>query len=144
MSGGGGKGGTQTTEVRIDPRLEAASAAAAAGALQSAGLDYVPNRGVTISSFTPQQLAAFEGANTAANAYGLPTGGVSVADSMPTPEANSMGILGYSTGGAYDEALAASMTQEQMQERQDILDYYSQSGQDVANMRPRAPARGGK
>lgn len=141
MSGGGGKGGKQETQVRLDPRLEEGAAKAVAGALMAAGLDYTPNRGATIAAFTPQQLAAFQGADQAASAFGLPTGGGSP---MPTPETNSMGIQGYSTGGIYDENLAKSVSPEQQAERQGILDYYSKSGQQISKMGPAPRAKGGK
>lgn len=138
MAGGGGKGGTTETTTRLDPRLEEGAASAVAGALQSAGLDYAPNRGMTIAAFTPQQQAAFQGANEAAAAFGLPTGGVN----MPTPETSS-GIEGYSTGGLYDEMLKKSITPEQQAERGTILDFYSQRGQKIKGMQGLGPTGGG-
>ena len=130
MSGGGsGKGGTQTSQVKIDPRLAEGAAASIAGALQSAGLDYAPNRGTTIAGFTPQQMAAFEGANSAASAFGLPTGGVNMPEATVDP---STGIAGYSTGAAYDAMRDASITPEQQAERASILAHYSQSGKNIA------------
>lgn len=138
MAGGGGKGGKTETTTRLDPRLEEGAASAVAGALQSAGLDYSPNRGATIAAFTPQQQAAFQGANEAAAAFGLPTGGVNM------PAAESMGgIEGYSTGGLYDEMLKKSMTPQQQQERGNILDFYSQQGQKIKGMEGLGPAGGG-
>lgn len=126
----GGKGGKNTTTVELDPRLEEGAVNAMAGALASAGLDYSPNRGTTIAAFSPQQMAAFQGANQAAGAFGLPTGG-EPANSMPTPEMGASGVLGYSTGGQYDANIAASVSPEQQAERQGILDYFGQSGMNL-------------
>jgi len=126
-SGGGGKGGTTNTtqSVEIDPRLAEGSANAIAGALSSAGLDYSPNRGESIAAFSPQQMAAFKGANDAAGAYGLPTGG---GTNLVQPTTNAMGIQGYSTGSIFDQMRDLSVSPEQQAERQSILDYYSRSG----------------
>jgi len=139
---GGGKGGEQTTTQRLDPRLEQGAASAVAGALQSAGLDYSPNRGVAIAGFTPQQKAAFEGADQAASAFGVPTSGGNLG--IPeTQTEQASGIEGYATGGIYDNMKDASISQEQQVERQGILDYYTAEGQKISTMKGLGSAGGG-
>jgi hypothetical protein len=142
------KGGSQTTEqvqntdqisvTTIDPKLEQGATAAMAGALKAAGLEYRPNRGVTIAGLTPQHMAAFEGANQAATALGLSTGST---DYLPVPERSAAsGLLGYSTGGLYDEMVASSMPAVDQLARRDIQDYFAAEGYDVSGRRnPRNP-----
>ena len=130
MSGGGGKGGTTTQTMELDPRLEEGAAAAVSGALASAGLDFAPNKGVTIAGFTPAQEAAFAGANSATNAFGLTTGGESMFQAPPLETIN--GVNGYSTGAFYDDAITKSFTPEQLAARQRILDHYAASGAGIA------------
>jgi hypothetical protein len=143
MSGEGGKGGTQNNEVKLDPRIEQGAASAISGALRSAGLDMAPNRGVTAAAFTPQQQAAFQGADEAAAVFGLPTGGGPV---MPAMETAANGIQGYSTGGLFDSNVDKSMTSEQQDERKGILDYFKDEGNKIAAMPAAAqrPQQGGK
>ena len=140
MSGGGDKGGTTTQTMKLDPRLEEGAASAVGGALASAGLDYVPNRGVTIAGFTPMQEAAFEGANNAAKAFGLSTS-ENYPNSVPATEVSAGGINGYSTSALYDEALLRSYTPEQLAERQAILDHYKNSSARINGVA--APSVGG-
>lgn len=98
MGGGGGKGGE--TQQQIDPALTAAARDALDLAAAGAALPYSPNRGVQFAAFTPQQTAAMEGANDAAEAFGMPAASAS---GMPPPETNAQGIAGYSTGASFDE-----------------------------------------
>ena len=127
--GGSGKGGQTTTEtrVRLDPRIEQGGAEALGAAFRSASLPFVPNRGVTLAGFSPQQLAAFQGANEAASAFGLPS--VSNAfDYLPTPQQNSEGIYGYSPSASYDFNLNASMSPNDVAMRNALLDSYARAG----------------
>ena len=106
MGGGGGKGGE--SQQQIDPALTAAARDGLDLAAAGAAIPYSPNRGVQFAAFTPQQTAAMEGADDAAAAFGLPTGGGAGA-AMPAAETNAQGIRGYSTGAAYDEMKNKSM-----------------------------------
>lgn len=101
---GGGKGGESRQQ--IDPALTAAARDALDFAYAGAAIPYSPNRGVTIAGFTPQQLAAFNSSNEAAEAFGLATGEVS----LPATETAANGIQGYSTGELYDENRDASVS----------------------------------
>ena len=102
---GGGKGGTKSQE--IDPGLTAAARDALDFAAASAAVPYSPNMGVQFAAFTPQQQAAFQGANSAATAFGLPSAGPT---SMPKPQTSASGIQGYSTAADYQQIKNQSMS----------------------------------
>ena len=99
---GGGKGGKQTTEVKIPAWLESAAQANIARANQIAGMDYTPYYGPDVAAMTPQQIAAIQGTNQAASAFGTPTADPMAG--MPTA-GNYGGMSAYSSGGLYDQAL---------------------------------------
>jgi hypothetical protein len=131
--GGGGKGGSQTTttKMELDPRLERGAAAAIAGGLSAASLPFRPANAVSIAAFTPQQQAAFQGADAASSAFGL---GSANANATPTPVMSGSGIMGYNTFGDYQRIRAASMPQEEQAKQQGILDYFASEGQAIKNM----------
>ena len=105
MSGGGGKGGSQTQTTQMDPALTAAARDGLDMAAAAAAIPYSPNRGVQIASFTPQQKAAFAGADAASGAFGLGTVGPAA---MPEEFTTASGIKGYKTGADFDEMRDAS------------------------------------
>jgi len=102
---GGGKGGTKSQ--KIDPGLTAAARDALDFAAAAAAVPYSPNMGVQFAAFTPQQQAAFQGANSAATAFGLPSAGPT---SMPKPKTSASGIKGYSTAADYQQIKNQSMS----------------------------------
>jgi hypothetical protein len=106
MGGGGGKGGE--TQQQIDPGLTAAARDALDFAAAGAAIPYSPNRGVQFAAFTPQQEAAMEGADEAATAFGLPSGG-GLVERLRNKETSASGIEGYSTGADFDEMKNKSM-----------------------------------
>jgi len=68
-----------------------------------AGEGYQPNRNVNVAGFTPQQIAAQEASNTAADAFGL----TSAADNpMPMTRTSGTGIEGYATADEYDKSVS--------------------------------------
>ena len=99
---GGGKTSQQSSTVELPEEIRRAAIENQALAKRVAGLPYAPNFGATVAAFTPQQNAAFSGANSAASAFGLPTGG---APTMPQP-GNFGGYAGYSTEGLYNDMLS--------------------------------------
>lgn len=101
---GGGKGGKTTTEVKIPEWLETAARGNIGRAENVAGLGYTPYYGPDVAAMTPMQTAAGQGINTAAGAFGLGSGELSMG--MPAPQTFAGGVQGYSSGGLYDEALA--------------------------------------
>jgi hypothetical protein len=105
MSGGGGKGGSQTTRVEVPQWLEQAAQQNIGRADQVSQIGYTPYYGPDVAAFTPMQQAAFQNTGNAASAFGLaapsdPMGG------MPAPQTFSGGVQGYGSGGLYDQALA--------------------------------------
>ena len=101
---GGGKGGQSTTEVKIPEWLETAARSNIGRAEDVARIGYTPYYGPDVAAMTPMQTAAGQGINTAANAFGLGSGELSMG--MPAPQTFAGGVQGYSSGGLYDEALA--------------------------------------
>ena len=103
MSGGGGKGGSTTQEVKIPAWLEQAAQANIRRAEDVAALGNVPYYGPDVAAMTPMQMAAGQGINTAAGAFGLGTNDLSMG--MPAPQTFAGGVQGYSSGNLYDQAL---------------------------------------
>ena len=101
---GGGKGGKQTTEVKIPEWLEGAARTNMARADEIAKIGPVPYYGIDFAGFTPMQQAAFQNTNQAAQAFGQaapadPMAGMSMVQDFG-------GVQGYSSGLLYDQALA--------------------------------------
>lgn len=103
---GGGKGGSQSTQVTIPAWLEDAAKRNLALADQVSQIGYTPYYGPDVAAFTPMQQASFANTGTAANAFGLqaPTDPMA---GMPAPQTFAGGVQGYSSAPMYEEALAA-------------------------------------
>lgn len=129
MGGSAGKGGSQTTRVELDPRLEEGAAQAIAAAFNSAALPYTPNRGVQIAGFAPQELAAMRGANSAAAAMGF--GSPAMGSYLPAPTQTAGGFYGYSPASAYDEMMAQSVSAENAAQRDALLKSYTAAAKAV-------------
>lgn len=101
MSGGGGKGGSQTTSVEIPAWLRDPSVRAIARGEDIANVGYVPYSGPDVAAFTGAQNAAFQNTNSAAGAFGMQGGG------MPTMQATDYGngVQGYSSMPIYQGAM---------------------------------------
>lgn len=106
----GGKGGKQTTEVKIPEWLEAAAKENLARGQSVANIGYTPYYGPDVAAMTPMQMASMQGTSSAAGAFGLPGGGMTGMEGMPTPQTFAGGVQGYSSGGLYDQALAELQT----------------------------------
>lgn len=103
----GGKGGRETTEVKIPEWLEAAAKENLARGQAVANLGPMPYYGPDVAAMTPLQIASNQGLSSAAGAFGLGGGGLSMGtEGMPTPQTFAGGVQGYSSGGLYDQALA--------------------------------------
>jgi hypothetical protein len=103
---GGGKGGRETTEVKIPEWLEAAAKENLARGQGVANIGYTPYYGPDVAAMTPLQIASNQGLSSAAGAFGLGGGGLSMGtEGMPAPQTFAGGVQGYSSGGLYDEAL---------------------------------------
>ena len=68
---GGGKGGSQTTQVSIPPWLEQAAQRNIAKAEDISQIGFVPYMGPDVAAFTPMQQASFMNTGSAAQAFGL-------------------------------------------------------------------------
>lgn len=108
MSGGGGKGGSTTQEVKIPAWLEQAARGNIRRAEDVAALGNVPYYGPDVAAMTPMQMSAGQGINTAAGAFGLGTNDLSMG--MPAPQTFAGGVQGYSSGDLYDQALRELQT----------------------------------
>jgi hypothetical protein len=102
---GGGKGGKQTTEVKIPEWLEGAARTNMARADEIAKIGSVPLYGPDVADFSSLQRAAFQNTNQAAQAFGQvapqdPLAGI------PQAQTYAGGIQGFSSGSLYDQALA--------------------------------------
>lgn len=107
MSGGGGKGGKQTTEVQIPQYLQDASRRNIARAEQVQRLGFTPYTGPQVAAFNPTQLAAMQSNIGAAEAFGLmQPNTLTAAQGMPAPQTFADGSQGYSSMPLYDQALA--------------------------------------
>ena len=102
---GGGKGGKQTTEVKIPEWLEGAARTNMARADELAKIGYTPYYGPDVAAFTPMQQAAFQNTGQAAQAFGMAAPADPMAG-MPMAQDYGGGVQGYSSGLLYDQALA--------------------------------------
>jgi len=100
----GGKGGTQTQEVRLPEAIERASAENLALANEIGRIGFVPYQGPTVAGLSSPQQAAMANTNAAANAFGLAQAAppISPIEQMP----GGMGA-GYSPFEAYMQAVMA-------------------------------------
>lgn len=102
MSGGGGKGGSQTQSVEIPEWLQQASQENLARARQVAAIDFMPWMGPTVAPLTPLQEAAMKNTGSAALSFGLETADPGAG--MPVATEYAGGIRGYSDFPIYEQA----------------------------------------
>ena len=95
-------GGSQTTKTDIPGYLKGPVKDMLARAEDVSRIGYTPYYGPDVAAFTPMQEAAFQGVNSAASAFGMPT----AASSMPAPQTFAGGMQGYSSAPMYEQAVA--------------------------------------
>lgn len=100
---GGGKGGSQTTQVTIPAWLEEAARRNIAKAEDISQTGFTPYMGPDVAAFTPMQQAAFQGTNQMAQAFGL--GGTDPMAGMPAAQ-DFGGVSAYSSYPLYSQSLA--------------------------------------
>jgi hypothetical protein len=105
MAGGGGKGGSTSTEVSIPAWLEQAAQSGLARGEQAAGIGYVPYRGPDVAALTPMQEAAMANTSAASSAFGLGASPMPGAG-MPAAQTFAGGVRGYSSAPLYDQAVS--------------------------------------
>jgi hypothetical protein len=103
MSGGGGKGGSQTVKTEIPAWLGNAARGNMARADEVSSIGYTPYYGPDVAALTPDQIAAQNNNRSAAAMFGLDPGN---GGGLPTPQTFANGVQGYSSGPGYDAALA--------------------------------------
>jgi hypothetical protein len=96
-------GGSKSTSVTIPKWLEDAAKNSLSRAEEVSRTGYVPYYGPDVAAMTPMQVAAMQGTNTAASAFGMPTADPMAG--MPTAK-DYGGMSAYSSGDMYDQALA--------------------------------------
>ena len=103
----GGKGGSQTSEVKVPQYIEDAGKANLARADELAKIGFTPNYGPDVAAFTPMQQAAFQGTSDMANAFGRasPTGQQDIMGGMPAPTQYAGGVSGYSAAPMYQQSI---------------------------------------
>ena len=108
MSGGGGKGGKETTTSSIPAWVQAPAERNIDRAELAQKIGYMPYYGPDIAAFNPTQQAAFNSNIGAAEAFGMvPQGSLTAMQGM-APEATTYagGLQAYSSGNLFDQALA--------------------------------------
>jgi hypothetical protein len=103
----GGKGGSQTSEVKVPQYIEDAGKANLARADELAKIGYTPYYGPDVAAFTPMQQAAFQGTSDMANAFGMasPMGQQDIYGGMPAPTQYAGGVQGYSSAPMYQQSI---------------------------------------
>lgn len=104
MSGGGGKGGSTTSEVKIPQWLEDAARANLAQAGEVSQIGYVPYYGPDVAAMTPMQEAAIQNINQGASAFGLAAPSDPMAG-MPQAQEFAGGVRGYSSAPIFEQSL---------------------------------------
>ena len=104
MSGGGGKGGSKTTETTIPEWIRAPADRNLQRAEAVQQLEYMPYYGAQVAALNENQINAMQNNANAASAFGLLAPTDVMAD-MPTPTTYANGMKGYSSMPIYDQAM---------------------------------------
>lgn len=107
MSGGGGKGGSKTTETTIPDWIKDPAVRNLQRAEDVQRIEYMPYYGAEVAAFNPMQNAAMNNNIATAQAFGLldPNSTLTATTGMPTPT-DFDGFSGYSSQPMYESALA--------------------------------------
>lgn len=102
---GGALGGSQTSTTSVPKWLEDAGREALARAGEVSRVGYTPYYGPDVAAMNSTQLDAMRNTNSAANAFGLASSDPTA--NLPQAQTFANGVQGYSSGGLYDQSLAA-------------------------------------
>ena len=107
MSGGGGKGGSETTKTEVPDWIKQPAIRNLQRAEDVQRIEYMPYRGPEVAAFNATQNAAMYNNIATAKAFGLldPNSTLTATTGMPTPT-DFNGFSGYSSMPIYDQALA--------------------------------------
>lgn len=100
----GGKGGSQSTSVKIPKWLEDAAKSNLARADEVAKIGYTPYYGPDVAALTPMQQAAMQGTNDAAAAFGMAAPAIGVTG-YPPPQTFAGGVQGYSAAPMFQQSV---------------------------------------
>ena len=112
MSGGGGKGGSQTQQTEIPKWIEEPSIRNLARAEDAQKIGYMPWRGPDIAAFNPTQQMAMQQNMDAASAFGLAPQGSNAMAGVPQAQTFAGGMQGYSSMPLYEQALAETKAKQ--------------------------------
>ena len=101
---GGGKGGSQKTEVEIPSWIQGPASRNLQRAEQLAQVGYMPYYGPSVAALTPMQTQAMQSTADAAAAFGLAPQ-MDVTAGMPEAQ-DFGGVQGYGTGQMFEQALS--------------------------------------
>lgn len=110
--GGGGKGGVQTSEVKLPKNVEKFAEANMDFAKAASEIGYVPYQGNTVAALTPAQKSAMDMTSGALGAFNMGDGGSAASRAQGLDPYTGMamdptmtgGVLGYSPMGIYEDA----------------------------------------
>lgn len=105
---GGGKGGSQTSTTEIPAWLQDAARQNIGRADVLSTIGYTPYYGPEVAAMTPNQIAAMQGTNQAASAFGLNTADPMAGMQQPQ---DYNGMAAYSSGGGFQDAVNQLMAQ---------------------------------
>mgnify|MGYP005996290501 CR=1 FL=1 len=107
MSGGGGKGGSETTKTEVPDWIKQPAIRNLQRAEDVQRIAYMPYRGPEVAAFNATQNAAMNNNIATAKAFGLldPNSTLTATTGMPTPT-DFNGFSGYSSMPIYNQALA--------------------------------------
>lgn len=101
MSGGGGKGGSQTSQTEIPDWIRDPAIRAIDRGERIAEIGYTPYMGPEVAALSQPQMSAMMNTGSAANAFGM--GGGDPLAGMPAPQTFAGGMQGYSSYPLYQE-----------------------------------------
>lgn len=105
MSGGGGKGGSQTSAQSIPAWLEGPAKANLEKAKLAGEVGYMPYYGPEVAGLSPMQQQGMQRTQDALAAFGMAPQGSQYQSYLP--ETTTMGgVTGYSSGNLFDQAVA--------------------------------------
>lgn len=112
MSGGGGKGGSQTQKTEIPKWIEEPSIRNLERAETAQKIGYMPWRGPDVAAFNPTQQMAMQQNMDAASAFGLAPQGSNAMAGVPQAQTFANGMQGYSSMPLYEQALAETKAKQ--------------------------------
>ena len=105
MSGGGGKGGSNTSAQSIPKWVEGPAQDNLAKAKLAGEIGYMPYYGPEVAGLSPMQTQGMQRTQDALSAYGMAPQGSQYQSSLP--EQTTMGgVSGYGSGNLFDAAVA--------------------------------------